>query len=225
MPVLDEKEKLFRSEDLRMVPHVVCFSTSFDERMWRDYEAAGALEVMITEPLIRAFIRGKDPSREPVDQDNYVRLMKVRYDGPETRMKIRKLIMEAKAVGNIDRWCETVHAILMECRMGIKPVKFQHEKEYRLVYLMPDEPKENDPALRYVCETHFDLSGDKVIENAYDPENNGYVWVDVTNLIRGVILEGSDPYKKKLKELAGLGDRFFVCYCDELPPQEANNGI
>lgn len=208
-----------------MVPYVVCFSTSFDERMWRDYEAAGALEVMITESLIRAFIRGKDPSREPVDQDNYVKLLKVRYDSPETRTKIRELIMEAKAVGNIDRWCETVHAILMECRMGIKPVKFQHEKEYRLVYLMPDEPKENDPALRYVCETHFDLSGDEVIENAYDPENDGYVWVDVTNFIRGVILEGSDQYKKKLKELAGLGDRFFVFNCDELPPQEANNDI
>ena len=56
--------------------------------MWRDYEAAGALEVMITESLIRAFIRGKDPSREPVDQDNYVKLLKMRYDGPETRTKI-----------------------------------------------------------------------------------------------------------------------------------------
>lgn len=216
MVVLNEKEKVFRPEDVRVIPYVVCFTRSYDDCMWDEYESTAALGVRIDESFLRFFMRGNDPSREPVDQDNYIRLLKVQYDGPVTRRKVRRLIMDAKAVGDIDRWCEIVHGMFMDCRLAIKPAKFEHEGEYRLVYLMPEDPKENDPALRYVCGTHYDLTEDGVEENTYDPRKDGYVWVDISEFITGVTLRGSDLSREHLMELAGKGDRFYVCRHEDM---------
>lgn len=210
MIVRYEEEKMFRSENIRAIPYVACFTRSYEDCMWNEYGTAGALELKINEESIRAYMHGDDQSRKPIDLSNYVTVLKVRYDGFETRRMVRKLIMNAKAVGDIDRWCAIVHEILMDCRLAIKPAKFKHEKEYRLVYLMPESPKTDDPALRYVCKTHYDLEGMEVVERTFDPGNDGYVWIDITKFIEGVTIRNSRQSEKDLVKLAQMGDRFYV---------------
>lgn len=215
MIVLNERDKVFRPKNIHMTPYVVCFSRSYDDSMWKEYEATGALELKITQNSIYSHLRGEDKGREPIDQDSYVKLLKVQYDSPETRRKLRKLIMKAKAVGDINKWCEVVHGILMECRLGIKPAEFEHENEYRIVYLMPKIPKKNDPALRYVCKTHYDMIENEVVENAYDPQKDEYIWLDISEFIWGVTLRESNLDEKHLIELSGMGDIFCIGHDEE----------
>lgn len=211
----------FRSENGPFIPYIVCFTPEYTERMWKEYNDTATVDMTITEHLIDCFMRGDHPSGFPIDRNNYLKLLKVRYDGPETRTMIKKLILDAQKAGNLDDWCKMVREILMICRLAIKPKKFAYENEYRLVYIRPEHFKENDRAMQYICRTHFDIEERGVVENDYDPTDDRFVWIDITPMIHGATLGRSDLYKDRLQEIARRGTDFFVDRYDDILRYEA----
>lgn len=143
--------------------------------------------------------------------ESYFKLVRVLYDSESVRDKIKDLIMEAKKVNDTGYWYHLVHEIMMKCRLSLKSFEFHDEMEYRLVFYRPEKLDKGNPALDYICSSHFDVEDNGiVVEREYDPSDDQYVWVDISTLLTGVTCFNEEYDLEKLRKLAGRPFNIFT---------------
>lgn len=199
----DHKRRIISAIPIPIIPYVACFSPWERKIMANRY---GNVALNITNPeIIFQSIYNNKP-----DWISYIKFVRVVYDSEQVRDKIKELIMNAKGAGEKEDWYHLVHTILMKCSLALKSSEFADEEEYRLVYFRPKNLDINDPALDYICPSHFEMENGKIVNKNNELNDDRYVWMDFSLLLTGVTVFDGELDVKKLKELAGREDFIII---------------
>lgn len=159
-----------KSQRVKTIPYVACFTLADNQHMWSEYSDGIALKFWMNESLLM-----REHKRDGPNYSSYFKIYKVQYDSPEFRKWMKEMIMGAKNPYNNDEWVEYVHELLVRSHIAVKDSKFKDEKEFRLVFFKPEGMKSDDPLCEHLCQTHVDLIGSEQVVNPFDPESDEYV--------------------------------------------------